>query len=67
MGKKLAVEVKASNRITSRDLRGLKALSEEACFEKRIVVCMEENTRITEDGIIIQHWSSFLKELWNPR
>jgi len=64
LGKQLAVEVKASSRITQRDLRGLRTLSEESSFTKRVVVCMEENDRITEDGIIIQHWSSFLKDLW---
>ena len=64
LGMKLAIEVKASNRITSRDLRGLRAISEESTFEKRIVVCMEENDRITEDGILVQHWASFLKDLW---
>ena len=64
MGTDLAVEVKASSRIHSADLRGLRALKDEALFKKRIVVCMEEQSRCTDDGIFILPWQQFLTELW---
>lgn len=64
VGNDMAVEVKASNAIQKRDLQGLRALSEEGPFKKRILVCMEEQGRRTEDGILIQNWKDFLKSLW---
>ncbi len=67
IGNELAVEVKASNNIQKKDLQSLRALSEEGQFKKRVLVCMEEQARRTEDGILIQHWRDFLNDLWNGR
>jgi predicted AAA+ superfamily ATPase len=64
VGTELAVEVKAAARVHPVDLRGLRALAEEQPFKSRILVCMEEQERITEDGIRIMPWRQFLKELW---
>jgi len=65
IGSDLAVEVKASNNIQKKDLQGLRTLAEEGQFKKRVLVCMEEQSRLTEDGILIQNWKEFLKNLWN--
>ncbi|GAB1482675.1 hypothetical protein MASR2M78_14910 [Treponema sp.] len=65
VGTELAVEAKAASRVHSADLRGLRALTDEGPFKKRILVCMEEQSRTTEDGIRILPWRQFLKELWN--
>lgn len=64
IGRKLAIEVKASIRVHSRDLKSLRALAQEEHFEERILVCREEQERTTEDGIRILPWRRFLKELW---
>lgn len=67
VGNDLAVEVKASDNIQHKDLRGLRALAEEGQIKKRVLVCMEEQGRLTQDGILIQHWKDFLMSLWGSR
>jgi len=64
VGRRLAVEVKAANRIHPGDLKGLRALGEEAEFAQRVVVSMEELPRTTSDGIQILPWQQFLHALW---
>jgi predicted AAA+ superfamily ATPase len=64
IGDQQAVEVKASNNIQKKDLQSLRALAEEGQFKKRTLVCMEEQARLTEDGILIQNWKDFLRDLW---
>ncbi|MBU0956294.1 MAG: ATP-binding protein [Spirochaetes bacterium] len=66
IGNSLAVEVKAAARVHAADLRGLRAVAEEAQFTKRVLVCMEDRSRITEDGILVQPWQDFLADLWTP-
>lgn len=63
---KIAIEVKASKNVSSSDLKGLRALSEEVDFKRRIVVSLEETARIV-DGIEILPWQDFLKFLWGGR
>ncbi|GAB6089224.1 ATP-binding protein [Spirochaeta dissipatitropha] len=61
----LAVEVKAATRVHPSDLKGLRALAEEADFPQRIIVSMEEHPRTTSDGIQIMPWQHFLQNLWS--
>lgn len=63
VGNSLAVEVKASARVHNADLRGLRALADEVSFGKRVLVCMEDQSRLTDDGILVQHWKEFLADL----
>ncbi|MDI6794480.1 MAG: AAA family ATPase [bacterium] len=58
-----AIEVKAKTNIADKDLRGLKALQEEALLDSYIVVCLEDNPRV-KDGISILPWQVFLDYLW---
>jgi predicted AAA+ superfamily ATPase len=60
----VALEVKGSDNISSRHLRGLKAFQEEYKVEKAIVVCTEPRARLT-NGIHVLPWQLFLKQLWN--
>lgn len=62
--RKVAIEVKGKTVITPRDLKGLRALSEENLLEKFLVVYMGEYD-YQEDGIEILCWRSFLTKLWN--
>ncbi len=63
---RVAIEVKASHRITERDFKGLRALREEAICQEYIVVCSEEKPRIL-DGIQILPWQVFLDPLWSGK
>ncbi|MFW7379666.1 MAG: ATP-binding protein [Oligoflexus sp.] len=60
----IAVEVKASARVSNQDLKGLKALSEDVSLQRKIVVCGEKEKRIVDDIEIIPY-GDFLKELWD--
>jgi uncharacterized protein len=60
---KVAIEVKSSDRISEKHLRGLKAFMEEYEVEKAIMICTEPMTRI-HNGIHIMPWQVFLQKLW---
>lgn len=59
----IALEVKASTSITSRDTRGLKAFSEEYPSAKLVIVSQEESPRKL-NGIEIWPAKLFLEQLW---
>ena len=59
----VAVEVKGSDNVSSRHLRGLRAFMEEYEVEKAIVVCTEPYARLVEN-IYILPWKDFLEKLW---
>lgn len=59
----IALEVKSSDRISERHLRGLKAFMEEYEVERAIVVCTEPMERL-HNGIYILPWQVFLEKLW---
>lgn len=61
----IAIEIKSSDHIQPRDLRGLRALSEEEKPRRKIVVCREKRARKTEDGIEILPWEKFCALLWD--
>lgn len=64
----LAVEAKASSRIHSGHLKGLKALAQELPREtRRIVVCLEPKPWRTGDGIEILPALEFAERLWSGR
>ena len=60
----VAVEAKASARITRDHLRGLRTLAEEhPGVRRRIVVCREPRARRTDDGIDILPAAEFVRRL----
>jgi predicted AAA+ superfamily ATPase len=63
VGQSLAVEVKSTEKITRRDLSGLKALAEENAFAKYYCVSQDQIEQIL-DGIHCVHWNTFIKDLW---
>jgi predicted AAA+ superfamily ATPase len=65
VGTEAAIEVKCSSRVTERDEKGLRALSEEIDFERRIIVCNETHYRVSDSGVEIMPVENFLKMLWN--
>ena len=65
LGTTLAIEVKAKNHISERDMDGIRALKEEGVFKKYFVVSLDTVERKTEDGIELIHWQNFMNRLWH--
>jgi predicted AAA+ superfamily ATPase len=65
---KAAVEVKASEKIHSEHLKGLRELKIDYPENKsRYVLSLEKTSRITEDGIHILSLNDFIKNLWSDK
>lgn len=61
---RIAIEIKSSNEVNSRHLKGLKAFLEDFPEARSIVVSMDKHKRIL-NGIEIFPANEFLKSLWN--
>ncbi len=63
IGRETAIEVKASSKVSGRDIRGLKILKEENIFKNYILVSQDPiNTR--DDNFQALYWEKFLDDLW---
>lgn len=60
----VAIEVKSSDKISDRHLKGLKSFSEEYTVKHSILVCNEPFARLHQN-IWILPWKIFLEKLWN--
>jgi predicted AAA+ superfamily ATPase len=64
----LAIEIKSSAKITPKHLSGLNELAKEhPRIKRRVVVCLESVSRLTDSGIYIYSYQDFLKILWENR
>ena len=61
-----AIEVKGTNNVDVRDLKGLYAFTDTYSPKRSIVVCNEKEKRI-HGKIEIIPWREFLHELWNGK
>ena len=61
---KTAIEVKAKSNITEKDLKGLKAIREEALLKNYLLVSLEDTLRKYDGDIAILPWRNFLTNLW---
>jgi predicted AAA+ superfamily ATPase len=60
----VAIEAKATSKVTTDHLRGLRSLAEDQPrTRQRVVVCLEPKSRRTEDGILILPAREFCKRL----
>lgn len=59
-----AIEVKGSDNINQKHLKGLNALKEEGVFKRYILISLDSRNR-TESGIEIIYYEDFLNELWS--
>jgi len=60
----LAIEVKATSKITADHLKGLRSLAQDhPRIKQRVVVCLEAKSRRTEDGILILPAGDFTDRL----
>lgn len=64
---KVAIETKTTKHYKNTDLKGLRALKEEGICSRYILVCMEELPLMSEDGIEILPYKTFLEELWGRK
>ena len=63
IGRETAIEVKASSKVSGRDLRGLEIFKEENIFKNYILVSQDPiNTR--DDNFQALYWEKFLDDLW---
>jgi predicted AAA+ superfamily ATPase len=67
VGEKLAIEVKAKNRISKRDYKNLLLLEEELKDIRKIIVCNESRYLKTDENVEIMPVEYFLRELWEHR
>ncbi|HXG20593.1 MAG TPA: ATP-binding protein [Methylomirabilota bacterium] len=63
IGDEVAVEVKASQRVSDRDGHGLRALKEEGTI-KRFYLVSQDPVEMVKEGIQRVHWQTFLSRLW---
>ncbi len=64
VGDDLAVEVKATTRVSDSDLKALRLLRKDCPEIQGIVVSLDEVARQTADGLRLLPWRQFLSELW---
>lgn len=62
-GDEIAVEIKATRKVSQEDKKGLKALREEGII-KQFFLVSEDETAMLQNGIHCLHWADFLKRLW---
>jgi predicted AAA+ superfamily ATPase len=64
IGDKVAIEIKSTEEIQNKHLKGLRAFREEHPTFRNIAVSLDIITRTTEDNIEILYVRDFLKKLW---
>lgn len=64
VGKEMAIEVKASELVQDKHIKGLRAIKEEKLIRRYLVVSLDPERRRTSDGIEILPWKDFLSSLW---
>lgn len=66
LGKKTAIEVKATQKISKNDFKGLKYLNEEGFFENLILVSQDPLSTRTANLLTLP-WQKFLTDLWQDK
>jgi uncharacterized protein len=60
-----AVEAKATPRVRSDDLNGLRQLAvDHPNVKQRLIVSLEPEARVAEGGIVVLPWRTFVERLW---
>lgn len=62
---RIGFEAKASGKITSDHLKGLRAAKVDYPLQRAVIICLESRPRKTEDGIEIVPAELFCRMLWN--
>ena len=64
VGNQVAIEIKSTELIQDKHLKGLRVLKEEKLIKRYIAVSLDTAARTTKDGLRIFPWETFLKKLW---
>lgn len=64
VGDELAAEIKSTDLVSTKHLRGLRALKQEGLHRRYVVVSLDPTRRRTEDGIEIWPWREFINAIW---
>lgn len=67
IGNSLAIEIKSTELVQDKHLKGLRALKEEKLINKYLIISQDEEDKITNDGIVMMHWKKFLQKLWKSK
>ena len=66
-GAKLAIEIKSTEDVQNKHLKGLRTFADEHPDCQRIVVALDRFTRRTDDNIDIMYVYDFLRQLWSGK
>ena len=66
-GAKLAIEIKSTEDVQNKHLKGLRTFADEHPDCRRIVVALDRFTRRTVDNIEIMYVYDFLRQLWSGK
>ncbi len=64
VGNAVAIEIKSTDMVQDKHLKGLRALKQEGLIEAYLIVSLDKSYRTTHDGIHIVPWQFFLEKLW---
>jgi predicted AAA+ superfamily ATPase len=64
INEEIAIEIKASAKVTERDHKGLRAIADEKPWRHLLVVSNDQQELHYKNGIRHLHWRSFLTDLW---
>lgn len=64
---KVAIEIKSTELVQEKHLKGIRSLKEEGLIEAYLIVSLDQDYRETHDGIKIYPWQLFLAKLWNQQ
>jgi predicted AAA+ superfamily ATPase len=66
VGDHTAIDVKATRKVTGRDLRGLHAIAEEREF-RRLLFVSEDRVEAAHGSVRCVPWQRFAEELWTDK
>jgi predicted AAA+ superfamily ATPase len=64
IGDKIAIEVKATNKVQPKHLKGIRALSEEISLSHKIIISLDDHRRKMEDDYQVYPFRDFFEDLW---
>lgn len=64
---KIAIEIKATEDVQNKHLKGLRAFADEYPECRKIIVSLDRFSRTTDDAIEIMYVYDFLKQLWGGK
>jgi len=67
IGDDIAIEVKATSRVQSKHLKGIKALSEDVSLTHKIIISLDDKKRAMGDNFHIYPFEKFVSDLWEHK